>query len=185
MQRDNIFKIFIKGFGFGFFGNILGGIMTISLAPFISEWFIAYIALLFSLFIYLSLIFTAGLKDGQREKILLRNKRVESSPKYRWLILGAIIGGIMLVPALILLLGVFGVIGLSGEYLFAFRFLSGAVYPLMHVAEAHNVAVAEIPLWYPIASMAIYLVLTPIAAQIGYKFGYDEKTLKDLMYEKQ
>ena len=83
MQRDNIFKIFIKGFGFGFFGNILGGIMTISLAPFISEWFIAYIALLFSLFIYLSLIFTAGLKDGQREKILLRNKRVESSPKYR------------------------------------------------------------------------------------------------------
>lgn len=185
MQRDNIFKIFIKGFGFGFFGNILGGIMTISLAPFISEWFIAYIALLFSLFIYLSLVFTAGLKDGQREKILLRNKRVESCPKYRWLILGGIIGVIMLVPALILLLGVLGAIGLSGEYLFAFRFLSGAVYPLMHVAEAHNVAVTEIPLWYPIASMAIYLVLTPIAAQIGYKFGYDEKTLHDYMYEKQ
>lgn len=185
MQRDNIFKIFIKGLGFAFFGNILGGIMTISLAPFISEWFISYIALLFSLFIYLSLIFTAGLKDGQHERILLRNKRVESCPKYRWLILGAVIGAIMCVPVLILLLGVIGVIGLSGEYLFAFRFISGTVYPLMHVAEAHNVPVAEIPLWYPVASMSIYFILTPIAAQLGYKFGYDEKKLLDFMYEKQ
>ena len=185
MQRENVFKIFIKGFGFGFFGNILGGIMTISLAPFISEWFISYIALLFSLFIYLSLLFTAGLKDGQRERVMLRNKRVEKCPKYRWLILGAIIGAIMCIPAIILLLGIAGVIGLSGEYLFAFRFLSGAVYPLMHVAEAHNVAVTEIPLWYPIASMTIYFILSPIAAQLGYKFGYDEKKLQDYMYEKQ
>lgn len=185
MQRENIAKIFIKGFGFAFFGNILGGIMTISLAPFISEWFISYIAILFTLFIYLSLAFTAGLRDGQREKMLLRNKRVESSPKFRWLILGGIIGAVMCIPCIILMLGITGAITVTGEYVFAFRFICGAVYPMMHIAGAHNVAVADIPMWYPIASMAIYFVLTPIAAQIGYKFGYDEKKAQDFMYEKQ
>ena len=51
MKRDNLFKIWIKGFGLAVFGNILGGIMTISIAPFLGEWFVPYIALLLTAFI--------------------------------------------------------------------------------------------------------------------------------------
>ena len=52
MQRKPIPVIFLKGLLYGIFGNLLSGIMTIALAPFISEWFIPYIAVLFTVFIY-------------------------------------------------------------------------------------------------------------------------------------
>ena len=31
---------------------------------------------------------------------------------------------------------------------------------------------------------AVYLIVTPVAAQLGFKFGTDEKSAKDFMYEK-
>jgi len=184
MQREHFLKIFAKGLGYAFFGNILSGIMLISIAPMISVWFICLVALLFTLFIFASLMFTAGFRDGQREKSMLRNKRVESSPKYRWVIFGLIIGAIISVPSIIVLLGKLGIIGISGEYMFAYRFLNGAVFPLYHVTNVHtNVAVADFPLWLPITCMGIFWVVSPLAAQIGYKFGFDEKTKENLMYE--
>lgn len=164
------------------FGNILGGIMTLSAAPFISEWFIPYIAILFTGFIYASLMFTAGWKDGQREAMMLKNKRVESIPKKRWIWIGLVLWAIMCIPCIILMLGICGVMNLTGEYLFAFRFMCGAVYPLMHIMSLHDVPAAEMPVIFPVICMGIYLVLTPAAAEIGYKFGCDEKTAKDFMY---
>lgn len=184
MQREHFLKIFAKGLGYAFFGNILSGIMLISIAPMISVWFICLVALLFTLFIFASLMFTAGFRDGQREKSMLRNKRVESSPKYRWVIFGLIIGAIISVPSIIVLLGKLGVIGISGEYMFAYRFLNGTVFPLYHITNVHtNVAVADFPLWLPITCMGIFWAVSPLAAQIGYKFGFDEKTKENLMYE--
>ena len=184
MHREPIIKIFAKGFGFMLFGNILSGIMTISLAPFIGEWYISYIALLFTVFIYASLLFTAGMRDGQREKSMLKNKRVESCPKYRWIKMGLILWAVISVPCIVLALGSLGAVAITGEFLFAFRFICGAVYPLMHIVGIQGAAAAEIPLWFPLVCIGIYLVLTPISAQTGYKFGFDEKSAKDYMYEK-
>lgn len=185
MQREHILKIFAKGFGYAFFGNILSGIMIISIAPMISVWFISLVALLFTFFIYASLLFTAGYRDGQRERSMLRNKRVESCPKYRWIILGLIIGLIISIPSIIVLLGKLGVIAISGEYMFAYRFLNGAVFPLYHIAQVHaEVAVADFPLWLMLTCIGIFTIFSPLAAQIGYKFGFDEKTKESLMYEK-
>ena len=184
MHREHILKIFIKGLGFTLFGNILGGIMTISLAPFLDQWFIPYIAILFTVFIYLSLLFTAGMKDGQNEAKLLRSKAVEEIPKSRWIKIGLVLGGIMCLPCLVLVLGINGAVNVTGEYLLAFRFICGAVCPAMYIAGVQALPVAEYPMLYPVALMAVYLVTTPAAAQIGYRFGRGDKSLIDLMYEK-
>ncbi len=185
MQRKPLILIFLKGLFYAVFGNLLSGIMTIALAPFISEWFIPYIAILFTVFIYGSLIFTAGYRDGEREKSMLKNKRVESSPKYRWIIFGLIIGAVYCIPNIVMLLGITEAITITGEYLFAFRFICGSIYPLMHILGIHNVPANEMPIYFPIICMAIYAVVTPITAQIGYKFGFDEKSAKSFMYEEK
>lgn len=184
MQREPIFKIFIKGFGFMIFGNILGGIMMISLAPFLDLWFIPYIAILFTLFIYGSLLFTAGMNDGRKEDRLFKNKRTESIPKLRWLWFGLIMGAFMSIFCFVLILGIMGVINITGEYLLAFRFICGALSPAMYIAGVQQLPVSEYPMMYPVSLIAVYLVFTPLCAQIGYKFGLDGKSFGDFMYEK-
>ncbi len=167
------------------FGNILGGIMTISIAAFLDQWFIPYTAILFTLFIYLSLMFTAGWKDGQKEAKLLRSHRVESVPKYRWIIMGLILAAIMSVPCLVLLFCTFGAYDLTGEFLFAMRFICGALAPALYIAHLQEVPAALYPAAYPLALIAVYVVTTPISAHLGYRFGTGEKNFKDYMYEKQ
>lgn len=184
MQREHIMKIFGKGLAYTLFGNILSGIMIISIAPMINIWFICLVALIFTLFIYGSLLFTAGYRDGQREISLIKNHRVESSPKYRWVLFGLICGVIIAVPSIIVLLGHTGVLNISGEFMFVYRFLNGAVYPLYHVAGVQSAAAADFPLWLPLACIGIYVTASPLMAQIGYKFGFDEKTKEGFMYEK-
>ena len=184
MQRENNFMIFLKGAGFMLFGNILGGIMTISIAAFLDQWYIPYIAVLFTVFIYGSLIFTAGWKDGGKEAKMLRNHRVESIPKFRWIIIGLILTAIMAVPNLILLFCSLGAYDLTGEFLFAMRFICGAFAPALYIAELQSVPAMDYPAAYPIIIIALYLVVTPTAAHIGYRFGINEKNFKDYMYEK-
>lgn len=171
--------ILIKGFGFMVFGNVLGGIMTISIAPFLSEWYIPYIAVLFTLFIYGSLLFTAGLRDGQREAKMLRSKRVESIPKYRWIYLGLILGGIMCALCSFLVLCALGILTLTGETLLGSLFVFGALAPAFYIADT-----TEMSIVFPLVIMAIYIILTPVCAQFGYRFGVDDRSFKDMMYEK-
>ena len=179
MKRDNLFKIWIKGFGLAVFGNILGGIMTISIAPFLGEWFVPYIALLLTVFIYASLLFTAGMRDGQKEAKMLRNKRVESAPKYRWIFMGLIIAGVMCIPCIALLFCSLGAFPMTGEILLGSYFVFGALAPSFFIVDPQQLS----PI-FPIVLMAVYLIVTPIAAHLGYKFGIDEKSAKDFMYEK-
>lgn len=180
MKRDNIFIIWLKGLAFGVFGNVLGGIMTVSLAPFLAEWFIPYIAILLTAFIYASLLFTAGMKDGQKEAKLLRHHRVESVPKLRWVILGLAIGAVMCVPCGALLASALGAFSMTGELLLGSYFAVGAFAPSLFMIDAQ-----QMPVFYPAALMAAYLIISPIAAQLGYKFGADERSFGDFMYEKK
>ena len=180
MKRDNIFIIAVKGLAFAVFGDILGGIMTISLAPMLSEWFIPYIALLFTVFIYASLLFTAGLKDGQKEAKMLRAKRVGSVPKFRWIFVGLAIAAVMCVPCAALLACTLGAFPMTGEILLGSYFVFGALAPAFFiVGDAQTLAPS-----FPVILAVVYLVITPVAAQLGYKFGIDERSAKDFMYEK-
>lgn len=180
MKRENILIIFVKGLAFAVFGNVLGGIMTVSLAPLLSEWYIPYIAVLFTVFIYASLLFTAGLRDGQREAKMLKAKRVESVPKYRWIPLGIFIALIMCVPCGFLLACTLGAFPMTGELLLGSYFVFGALAPAFFIAGD----AMTLPSIFPIILAAVYLITTPVAAQLGYKFGIDEKSFGDFMYEK-
>ncbi len=184
MQREHILKIFGKGFLYALFGNILSGIMIISIAPMISVWFICLVAFLFTLFIYASLLFTAGYRDGQREQLMLKNHRVEAIPKYRWLALGAINGGIMAIPTIVILLSKLGLFAISGEFMFAYRFINGTVYPLFHIMGVQSGGVEDFPIALLIGCILFYVVISPIAAHIGYKFGTDENLKQKFMYER-
>lgn len=184
MQREPTFKKLFKGLGFLLFGNILSGIMLISVASVISIWAIACVAFLLTLIIFLSLMFTVGFNDGRRERSLLKNHRIESPQKNGWLIYGLIPGAVFCVPVAVVLLGILGKIAVTGEYMFAFRFLCGAVQPLIYIGEFRDAAIAEYPLWFPLVSMGLYLIGSPIAAKIGFRFGFDDDLRKNLMYEK-
>ncbi|MBR5089146.1 MAG: hypothetical protein IK093_06945 [Ruminiclostridium sp.] len=180
MKRDNILLIGVKGLGLAVFGNVLGGIMTVSTAPLLSEWYIPYIELLFTVFIYASLAFTAGLRDGQKEAKMLRAKRVESVPKYRWIGLGIAIAAVMFIPCGALLACALGAFPMTGELLLGSYFVFGALAPAFFIIED----VQAMPAAFPIVLAAVYLIVTPAAAHLGYKFGIDDKSMKDFMYEK-
>ncbi len=179
MKRDNVFRIWIKGLALAVFGNVLGGIMTVSIAPFLGEWFVPYIALLLTVFIYASLVFTAGMRDGQKEAKMLRNKRVESVPKYRWIIMGLIIAAVMCIPCAALLACSLGAFQMTGEVLLGSYFVLGALAPSFFIVDPQALSPV-----FPLVLMAVYLIVTPIAAHLGYRFGTDEKSAKDFMYEK-
>lgn len=185
MQREPTFKKLLKGLGFALFGNILSGIMVISIAPFIGIWAIACAAFLLTLVIYLSLMFTVGFNDGRREQSLVKNHRVEQPRKTGWILYGLIPGAVFCIPVAAVLLGILGALPISGEYMFAFRFLCGAVQPLIQIGGFQGTAIAEYPLWFPLVGMGLYLVGSPIAAAVGFRFGYDENLRKNLMYEKE
>lgn len=185
MQREHFLKIFVKGLGYAFFGNILSGIMVFSIAPVINIWLLTVVALLFTLFIYGSLLFTAGYRDGQRENKLIINHRVESSPKYRWIIFGIIIGAIMAIPGFVIFASKLGMLTVSGEFMFVFRFVNGTVTPLLYASEMQAAAPADYPLWLCIAFVAVYIIVSPLCAHIGYKFGYDDKKRDSFMYEEE
>ena len=185
MQREHFLKIFVKGLGYAFFGNILSGIMVFSIAPVIGIWLLTAVALLFTLFIYGSLLFTAGYRDGQRERKLIKNHRVETTPKNRWIVYGLIIGAIMAIPGYVILAAKLVPFAVSGEFMFAFRFINGAVTPLLYASEMQAAAPVDYPLWLCIAFIGIYVILSPLLAQIGYKFGFDDKARTDFMYEEQ
>ncbi len=185
MQREPAIKKTIKGFGFMLFGNILSGIMVISIAPFIGIWLLSCAAFLFTMIIYLSLLFTAGFNDGRREQSLFKNHRVEAPKKNGWILYGLIPGAAICVPVVIVLLGILGKIGISGEYMFAFRFLCGAVEPLIYIGTFQEAAITDYPLWFPILSMGIYLIGSPLAAAVGFRFGFDEKARTNFIYKSE
>lgn len=184
MQREPALKKLLKGLGFLLFGNILSGIMVISIAPFIGVWAIACGSFLLTLIIFLSLMFTVGFNDGRREQSLLKNHRTEQAQKNGWLLYGLIPGAVFCIPVAAVLLGILGKITITGEYMFVLRFLCGAVQPLIYIGEFRDAAITEYPLWFPLVSMGLYLVGSPIAAKIGFRFGFDEDLRKNFMYEK-
>lgn len=184
MQRDSAIKKIGKGMGFMLMGNLLSGIMVISVAPVIGIWLISCAAMLFTLIIYLSLMFTVGYNDGRRERSLLKNHRVDEAKKSGWLLYGLLPGAVICVPSVIVMLGIFGQVAISGEYMFVFRFLCGTVAPLVYIGGFRDAAIADYPLWFPILSMGIYLLGSPLAAAVGFKFGFDDKVRNDFMYDK-
>ena len=111
---------------------------------------------------------------------MLRAKRIESIPKTRWIFVGLADAAVMCVPCGALLACTLGAFALTGEVLLGSYFVFGALAPAFFIVGD----VQQLSPVFPVVLAAVYIIVTPAAAQLGYKFGFDEKSAKDLMYEK-
>ncbi len=181
MKRESIFRVFLKGLGSALLGNILGGVLTISLAPLLSEWYIPYIAVLLTAFIYSSLIFTAGMKEGHREFRIRYVEKNTDHPKNRMLLPGFMISAAMTLVCAVLFMCTLGVFPMTGELLLGAYFLYGAFAPAFFMAGGASQLTPVLPCVFA----ALYTAVTLIPALIGFRVGVSDRSISDFMYEKQ
>ena len=172
----------LLGVGYMLLGNIMSMILTVALAAVIDNTIVQIILEIFTLFIFYALVFTVAYKDGVRERLMVKNHRIDAPIKGRWLRLGFVMWLVMCIPSVILLLDRF--LFLFKDYLIMFRFICGAVYPLSIAVGVNNADIDKMPLFYPFMVMAIY-ILIPLVAHLGFDFAYKEKLSPDIMYEKK
>ncbi|MCL1881005.1 MAG: hypothetical protein FWF76_02375 [Oscillospiraceae bacterium] len=183
----SILKNLPPAIGYLFMGNLLGQVMTFSLAMFRSSTEIMLLATLFSLTIYFLLIAVPAYKDGQNERSKVTTKALLKENKavpymYRWLYIGVFLYAIMLIPSIIFMTGQIT----DGVY----RLLSGAVAPLGWIliegtgeyveianaatgADEYRELMRLIP-WSAWVFMGLYALTIP-ACYIGYVFGLKGK----------
>jgi len=185
MQRKSFIKLLLPALGYMVMGNILSFVMAMSLAFFRGETLIMLMSVLFAAAIYLMMVSVPAYKNGQDEFTKLKNKtgnEAEAVPKYRWLSVGMILWGIMLIPSVVYLFG-----GIpQGVYLL----LSGAVYPLsgffMKVTEYDadgRPILMSLLNFAPFVFMGFYALTVP-ACHIGFMLGLSDKLSKENMMYK-
>lgn len=160
-------------------GSIMCAIMTVSSAAFIDNAAIKIILLIFTLFIFYSLVFTAAYKDGVYEQKLVSNKRIEEPKNNRWIAVGFVMFLVMCVPSVILIAA--GGLQSSAEFMYFYNFFNGSVYPLLLMMISTETAQVDIVV--PLVVMGTYL-LVPLMTYVGYDFGYKNKFNGDFMYKK-
>lgn len=171
MQRKPFWKVFLTGLGYMALGNVMCLVLTVSTIPMTSANYIFKVILaVLTTFVFYSLMFTAGYKDGTRERTMLANKRIES-PTNRWLEIGALLFGIMSIPS---------IVQIFLNYTIIYRFICGAIYPIAQCLEIKDYT----EIWQVLIFIGFY-VFIPLALQIGYKSGFSGKLESgDYMYKK-
>lgn len=164
-------------------GNVMCTVMTVALA-FLMDYTITKVVLtIFTLFVFFSLIFTVAYKDGVKERMFVKNHHIETAPKSRWLKIGACMWLVMIIPTIILIL--LKLFYSTSDFMITYRLVCGAVYPLSFLLGIADANLQNMSIICPIIFMAVY-ALMPVAAEIGYRFGFDDKFNADkIMYEKK
>jgi len=158
-------QLLLAGLGYMLMGNLLATVMTISLAAFGGSAVIMGLATLFAMAIYLMLAGVPAYKDGLY-KSTKQSQDNHDRGKYRWLAVGVIGWGIMLVPSVVFLLGGLG----EGMY----RLICGAVYPLsLFLVEDVDGVRSMLP-WVPYVFIGFYALTVP-ACYVGYALGNRQK----------
>ncbi len=211
MQRKPFWKLLAVGVGYMVLGNVMSTIMTAAASVLANVPFVMIILFIFTLFIFYSLCFTAAFKDGQRERLLVKNHRVEGVIKGRWLIIGLIMLVLMWIPSVLLFID--SIAGLFDGYLIPYRMICGMIYPLalamgvnypdasaMEYCDYRGIIhpeavwftdrlqtpeIAGMPHFFAFIFMACY-ILIPVATVIGFKMGFEDKLNPDkVFYEKR
>lgn len=178
--RRSFGKLLISGLLYMLFGNILCAIMTISTAPFISADFMKAVVFILALFIFYSLIFTVGYKDGNNEQGYVRLHKAEPPDEYKWIKIGAIMTAVMFIPSVVLLLD--KVCGWYFDMTLIHRIIDGMIYPLSLLIVPDS-SIDSMAVFVPFIYMLCY-ALIPVAAHVGFYFGYTQKFDKDkIMYK--
>lgn len=207
MQRKSFWKLLLSGIGYMVLGNVMGTIMTVAASVVANVPFILIVLFMLTLFIFYSLCFTVAYKDGQRERMMVKNHRVEGIIKGRWIKIGIVMFLIMSIPSVLLFID--ANIRIFDGYLIPYRMICGMIYPLalamgvnysdvtysvvpggigrgLFLAFGERYAeIPQMPSYYALIFAACY-ILIPVATAIGFNMGYKDKLNPDkIMYEKK
>ena len=183
MKRESFGILLLKGIGYVVLGNVLCLIMTMAIFVFGSNMFIKILAIAFSAAIFFSLVFTAGWKNGAKERNMLKLGRVESAPKFRWIVIGLIMFAFAAAPTIYLLIN--KLFFPDRDNLLIYQFISGSAYPLVLtftpqadalVSQASRVEAMDV--MFPILMIAYY-ALIPVFTQLGYWLALNDKLNTD------
>lgn len=185
----------LKGFGYIILGNFLCLFMTMALTMFSTslnfygaEVIFNILAMLCGTLVFYMLVFTVAWKDGDRERNLLKNHRIEAPLPHRWIWLGLIMFVFAAIPTLVLLLN--KLFFPQADTFFLYRFISGSAYPFIQtfvpMPELSSVAWAatdfrQIDIMSPLfpALMLVYYALIPVVTQLGWYTGFTDKLNAD------
>lgn len=197
MKRQPFYILLLKGLGYIVLGNFMCLFMTMALTMLTYKAggaiFFNILAIICCTLVFYMLVFTAGWKDGNRERSLVKNHRVEAPLKYRWIFIGIILYIIAALPSLVLLLN--KLFFPEEDTLYLYRFISGSAYPFVQTflpqpdldtkAWEHTVyrQIDSMPALFP-ALMLVYYAIIPVMTQLGWYIGYTDKWNTDkLMYK--
>lgn len=183
MQRKPFWKLLLLGTGYMVLGNVMSTVMTVAASVVANVTGLMIILFILTLFVFYSLCFTVAYKDGQREKVMLKNHRVESASSKRWTLAGFIMLAVMTVPSALLYMD--ARIKLFDGYLIPYRMICGMIYPLSLAMGINHANIELLPDYYPLIFASCY-ILIPLATTLGFIFGFEDKFNPDkIMYEKK
>lgn len=183
MQRKPFWKLLLLGTGYMVLGNVMSTVMTVAASAVANVPFILIVLFIFTLFIFYSLCFTVAFKDGQRERMMVKNHRVEGIIKGRWIKIGIVMFLIMSIPSVLLFID--ANVRLFDGYLIPYRMICGMIYPLALAMEVNYAEITQMPSYYALIFAACY-ILIPVATEIGFNIGFKDKLNPDkIMYEKK
>lgn len=193
MKRESFFILTLKGIGYVVLGNLLCLFMTMGLTMFGTNWFFNLLAMLCAFAIFFMLIFTVAWQNGVKERNLVKLGKVDDEKKYRWIWIGLILFVLAALPTVALLIN--KLILPEEDWLIIYRLVSGSAYPFTQAfipsvlpetdawVETTINQVDSMPVWFPIL-MLVYYALIPVATQLGYWCGFNDKLNKDkIMYK--
>lgn len=193
MKRESFLKLTLKGIGYVVLGNVLCLFMTMGLGMFGVNLFTKAVSIACGTLIFYLLIFTAAWKDGTRERSLIKLGRESEEKKYRWIFIGAVMFVFAALPSAVLLLN--KLYFPEQDLLIPYRLVSGSAYPFVMAfippviteseawVETSLRQIDNMSALFPALMMAYYLLI-PVAAQLGYYIGFNDKLNKDkIMYD--
>lgn len=183
MQRKPFWKLLLTGIGYMVLGNVMCTVMTVAASVVANVTGLMIILFILTLFVFYSLCFTVAFKDGQREREMLKNHRVESASSKRWTLAGFIMLAVMTVPSALLYMD--ARFKLFDRYLIPYRMICGMIYPLSLAMGVNYAEIELLPDYYPLIFASCY-ILIPLATALGFIFGFEDKINPDkIMYEEK
>ena len=104
MQKQSTLMCILKGLGYVVLGNFMCLFMTMGLTIFGKNIVFNALAIICGTLIFHLLMFTVAWQDGDRERVMLQNKRIDAPHDRRWIFIGILLAVIF---PLLMILGIY------------------------------------------------------------------------------
>ncbi len=183
MQTKPFWKLLLTGIGYMALGNLMSTVMTVAASVVANITPLMILLFILTLFVFYSLCFTAAYKDGQNDRVMYKNHRIESVSYSKWTKIGFIMLAVMSIPSILLF--IFAQLKIFISCIIPYRMICGMIYPLALAMGADYSNISFLPSYYPFIFAGCYIFI-PLATYLGFKFGVEDRFNPDkIMYEKK